>query len=904
MLLDGASALEALFSSTSLKSESGKPDLGQRKIINMDDHLITSLVEGSQGHNSPWPTCSFDEDFILLSEFSELEGPRPVLTVPENGGGSFSKSTFAVRVMSVDCTSPISQDPGSPDSASNFITEGDTQVVLLEPSEGAASYVHHFTLYDIHARGFVRPFCMAYMTHQYSKIMNNFKIFRDYFTRVSAFLRFGNGLIFLSDLYHRKGYLNYVKTLLTANKDLPENFPREMKAFSLPQIEENIKDTENLIKTVISYLKSSQFTEQLQRKHLNEQLKMVIVNKDMTEESCAINVKNIEDNSEDILVSKEDFYSRVSPQSIGISSGRKYDVQLRDIDKLCCPAKQEALGLLHKIYLSFRSTRYLSSLHEVGTTFQNIQEHHQNGQVDCIPKQPRLRQSLPINSFLKPKRKEMVDEQFVSDSKDEDSLKNSFYETSRFKDQHSSGSSSLSRIISPSQLSKIWDPNVGIFDDVLSCRNYSSFEVIRTHSNSPDEEFAGALSKEFSINYLYPGIARRVKPAASDETDHPFSHLYRQMSSKSEGSVGSSKGSSDESTSQLSFRDVSSMTSDSLPGYLPDDGERDYFKRPAFFGSYDKIDLTSVSSRKSNLSFTGMNSGILNEQCFSDAESLSSEVLGSFASFFNIPSSIQDGHGISLMILRHMYSFLPHLVYSLLIGRPVLINARRKNRPIVHSIIRSLLPCVPGLGINQKAVVFWTKGPFHLSSLSFIKLIGIAKQRGQSAVPNSVKPYVSVLDYEAQSLWAPAYNGTFLNELLDSQKHWPSEAVFLDFMHTAQNELSAQAFISFGMTYFEKKDSSSTVVLKKGAAQSHIGSVRISARGLSQYKLVPDDIKMIDYLTDLLKDQVQDSFVANVGGVSGEGFSSFAESSSEQLLPIKLNTLKCQLFQNQQGKKK
>ncbi len=241
--------------------------------------LITCLVEGSRGHESPWPSCHFDEDFILVSEFSELEGPRPLLTIPEDGGGSFNVNTFTVRIMSVDCTAPISFEAGFKPGNTTFKTVGDTQVVLVEPSEGAIAYVHHFTLYDIHARGFVRPFCMAYITHQGPKIMNNFTTFRDYFTRISSYFKFGNALVFLEDLKRRHEYLNYTRRkLLENNKPIGccYQLPFDMKGFNFETIEDSLRDTEELQHVICAYLSNDMFAEQ--KVHVDLQLENLFLN--------------------------------------------------------------------------------------------------------------------------------------------------------------------------------------------------------------------------------------------------------------------------------------------------------------------------------------------------------------------------------------------------------------------------------------------------------------------------------------------------------------------------------------------------------------------------------------------------------------------------------------------------
>ena len=60
----------------------------------------------------------------------------------------------------------------------------DTQVILTDSIEGASVYVHHLTLLDIFARGYVRPIAISYVTRDSRKIMSNFQTFVKKFSEV------------------------------------------------------------------------------------------------------------------------------------------------------------------------------------------------------------------------------------------------------------------------------------------------------------------------------------------------------------------------------------------------------------------------------------------------------------------------------------------------------------------------------------------------------------------------------------------------------------------------------------------------------------------------------------------------------------------------------------------------
>ena len=71
----------------------------------------------------PWGNAVFEHDFILLSEFSELDGPKPLLTIPSNLKTDFDLNAFAVRIMSADCASIMQTT-----EFSEFNIPGDIQV--------------------------------------------------------------------------------------------------------------------------------------------------------------------------------------------------------------------------------------------------------------------------------------------------------------------------------------------------------------------------------------------------------------------------------------------------------------------------------------------------------------------------------------------------------------------------------------------------------------------------------------------------------------------------------------------------------------------------------------------------------------------------------------------------------
>lgn len=88
------------------------------------------------------------------------------------------------------------------------------QVILTELSEGAVAYVHHFVLYDICARGFVRPYCLAYVMKNHAVLLSMYEKLCTMFSLVSGLFHFGNALSFINDLILRLQHLSHLKRVL------------------------------------------------------------------------------------------------------------------------------------------------------------------------------------------------------------------------------------------------------------------------------------------------------------------------------------------------------------------------------------------------------------------------------------------------------------------------------------------------------------------------------------------------------------------------------------------------------------------------------------------------------------------------------------------------------------------
>lgn len=166
---------------------------------------------------SPWSktsSISFGKDFILIAEFSEQVGPQPLLTIPDEtkARGSFDLNHFSLRIMSVDYQTTFAGPASCGHAKLNFVE--DSKVVLADSREGAYAYVQHLTLYDLEARGFVRPFCMAYVSSEEEKIMHCFRALSAEFSKASECLKTGNRKNFANEVDKKLSDLEYTRLIL------------------------------------------------------------------------------------------------------------------------------------------------------------------------------------------------------------------------------------------------------------------------------------------------------------------------------------------------------------------------------------------------------------------------------------------------------------------------------------------------------------------------------------------------------------------------------------------------------------------------------------------------------------------------------------------------------------------
>ncbi|KFQ31160.1 Smith-Magenis syndrome chromosomal region candidate 8, partial [Mesitornis unicolor] len=308
---------------------------------------------------NPWAkvaSSKFTRDFILISEFSEQVGPQPLLTIPDDAkvSGTFDLNYFSLRIMSVDYqASFVGHPPGSAYPKLNFVE--DSKVVLGDSKEGAFAYVHHLTLYDLEARGFVRPFCMAYISADEHKIMQQFQELSTEFSKASECLKTGNRKAFANELEKKLKDLDYTRTVLHNETEIQKKANDKgyyttqaiEKANELASVEKSIIEHQDLLKQIRSYpyrkLKESDFRPYEPERAPDQA--SVGCDQDLTTSDLA-------EPGETQLYTHVPSYT---PKLIKAKSAKCFDKKLKTLEELCdVYFFTQTLDQLHQIERTFR----------------------------------------------------------------------------------------------------------------------------------------------------------------------------------------------------------------------------------------------------------------------------------------------------------------------------------------------------------------------------------------------------------------------------------------------------------------------------------------------------------------------------------------------------------------------
>ena len=200
---------------------------------------------------------------------------------------------------------------------SKFSLTKDTSIInYLDANATVAACVHHFTLYDLTARGFVRPFCLAYVSYEKNKPIGFFEQIRAKFTEITDLLKKSNFNAFKHELEQRCLDIKFTRDLFVKwceaplNSELSNSRQRMAKDYSIDNktfarlnsscsndtnknlqihaIDNLLKEMESVLTVVVDELKSKNWLVNTKRKPKSD---LLMVNKfddeDFGQQKCA-----------------------------------------------------------------------------------------------------------------------------------------------------------------------------------------------------------------------------------------------------------------------------------------------------------------------------------------------------------------------------------------------------------------------------------------------------------------------------------------------------------------------------------------------------------------------------------------------------------------------------------------
>lgn len=769
---------------------------------------------------TPWPSTKqkIEKDFILVCEFSEIVGPTALITIPSDGGRNFDKDMFAVKIMAVDYNATNMLR-----CYSTFTVVEDTSVIIEDKEENIHAYVHHFTLYDLHARGYVRPFCMAYITPDKNKLFSYLERLMSKFRSVSQLFRSGNLHLFkkdldcrLADLVFTKGALcEDVKTGMTSNPteenqedvdsgwvDLSERNGTCESTLTANQrfqasLQKIINDCQDILKELQMKMDHCSFLTKCKTKELpskpkqccskclpynsgyhsdseaKEELKRKTDLKQTLSKSKSLS--SLCNGTEAGCNCSEESYR---PKMVKADIFRRYDQDLRTLKELCGNFANDGLNRLNKLYKIFCRDAVVLKLEQVESSL-----------ISPAASLLTIGHTVEIN-FLANVNVQSSSQSLMWQQKRSECSGNFLVET-------------------PSS--------------ITSESSRQSFPL------SYDAEFVPGSSAG-SLDSLYYDV---------EEGEDEF-----EVGKFHEGEHGSwleISISSDEV--RCSMDSQTSQTFERTPTSSFSDGEFEELSLNRFLGprsvpltnGYDRVGLsvphTSVSS----------------EPVVSRCRKVP---VGCYASRLNSTNPDLPGTGIKSFL--HHYGFSIHLIYALLSGRTVVIAASPKHEKEVYRVIKTLRLFVPGHSDNQLIVPWHTK-PLTMCDLSRMKLVGLAKTRSlQRIIPSTVFRFTTVFDFESSTLWTPGYKGTFLTETLNQCKHFHSDQSCIAVIEAMMIGYAAKAF-TFYHTYCLNTLMSHS---QKHKSDNHNMQNKLTASVfLAKINVVEGDAKIVQYWVDIIKQQ-------------------------------------------------
>ncbi|XP_008497132.2 guanine nucleotide exchange protein SMCR8 isoform X1 [Calypte anna] len=876
-----------------------------------EEYSVPLFPFASPGAN-PWAkvaSSKFTRDFILISEFSEQVGPQPLLTIPDDAkvSGTFDLNYFSLRIMSVDYqASFVGHPPGSAYPKLNFVE--DSKVVLGDSKEGAFAYVHHLTLYDLEARGFVRPFCMAYISADEHKIMQQFQELSAEFSKASECLKTGNRKAFANELEKKLKDLDYTRTVLHNETEVQKKANDKgyyttqaiEKANELASVEKLIIEHQDLLKQIRSYpyrkLKESDF-------HPYEPESVL----DQANASCDQDptTSDLGEPGDTPLYAHLPSYT---PKLIKAKSAKCFDKKLKTLEELCdIYFFTQTLDQLHQIERTFRgdvcyllteqiSRALLKQQSVTNFLFEDVtfldekppEKQYRGCQglsqdaVDskCLEESPAPKVVISLGSYKSSVESVPIKmEQEIEDSQEPrmsesvtfEQQENLDYLDADIKGSISSGESievlgtekSTSGLTkSESQGSLPISPSPQAGRSKVGSRRTVSEDSIEVLSTCPSEAL---IPEDFKASY--PSAINEESYVDDEEGGLRFTP--KLSPDNEQGDV-----SNQESLAQVDSACCIGKESPSFLEPLPALGQKLGEEEGVVRIPPQPYRQSELGLRGGFPSHDGISGGLLPyeldsryttggrevsksslDEC-SDSTSYISSAASTCSDRTPSPAHLarqaSERHkkkaGQNALRFIRQYPFAHPAIFSLLSGRTLIVLG--EEEAIVKKLVTALSIFVPNCGVDAKPVKHWVTSPLHIVDFQKWKLIGLQRMvspAGVNVLPalSRYSRYVSILDADSKTLRCPLYKGTVVARLADHRTQIKRGSTYYMHVQSILTQLCSKAFLFTFCHHLH-------LPISEREPEESVVSRRMNFLKL-QLGLANEDIKIVQYLAELLK---------------------------------------------------
>ncbi|KAL9557180.1 hypothetical protein MBANPS3_001522 [Mucor bainieri] len=713
------------------------------------DQVLSPAADDNDSATTPY------RDFVLISEFSELEGPLPLAVVTEAtyidlkhytntvtdealqhdlkkiGLESFDFNSFVLRVVSVDRSTEYEQideeskEQQAPMTPSSLFEESqtpclfsipdDTQVYFTDSEHKFFAFTHHLTLFDINARGYVHPVALSYITRDPDKIVIRFEELMEKFSEVSIRMKKGNYSNFTLDLKCRLLDLEYTQstqafstnTTTNHSNSQPQQQPQQQQkpALSMQAIQQAITATKLMIDTLES---STSQINNVTSSHSAE-----------TADTVRVERKKASTQENQAPASKQ-----VAKEQHSIDPPKEY--------------KPKCIDTLYPVAHFERKLRSLAQLCQEPDELEEESKHDAEQSGKGHIKRPSITQKTAA----------MIPLVF------------SMIEPSSTPSMSVSSSSATTATITSASNSQLQRPTfanaithdmyaeaIKYIQDMTHCLGQSSVVL---DVNEEEELFLDPTSSALTFGRTFMLNMDNPQPRAKEELNAPASPTAKdddkERLCEEKGNVPESKENA--SASATAAIDNVSSTDDEHHAHSQHDQELFY---PILFSPSQIWRSESRDATKTQL----------------------------------------------LHVLRQYHSLIVDVIFSLLIGRTVIIQGSEKNKSWVQQVVQALAVFVPGQSRERNQIIEWFEtAKLTDAQIKGIKLVGVDK--------NCMDPSIHVdsscvldIDVKSGSLnSSPVYvEGQWINQLLDRMMLFSSDESYLAYLHTVFMNMSLKAFV-------------------------------------------------------------------------------------------------------------